>query len=49
VNGISLSAPDDADADVIASTSMCTVAVPLLPTSNAPSSIGCTTRVARSL
>jgi len=49
VNGWELSAPDDAEAEVIASTRKCAVTTPCRPASNMPSSIGCVTRVARSL
>jgi hypothetical protein len=49
VNGSAFTEPEDCDADVIASTRRCAVTSPRSPASSAPSSIGCITRVARSL
>jgi hypothetical protein len=49
VNAVDSAAPDDADAEVMASIRKCPVTMPWLPASNMPSSIGWTTRVERSL
>jgi hypothetical protein len=46
---VALAAPDDAEAEVIASIRKWPVTMPWLPASNMPSSTGCTTRVERSL